>query len=586
MLNDEEKNEAKKWRLQKEIEGDTKFSFSVETAGWDNLKTLFQESQLKRKQELYYICQLLNKIYSFKTMKDTEQVWIFRNPVYRQYGELQIKEDLWKNMGIDMSPADVNHVLEQIKCSNYCERPDAREFKNIIPMKNGWFNIETNELEAPDPEKFITNKIPIKYNPEADCPKIKSFIADVVKEDAVPIIQEMFGYCLYKDYPLARAFMLVGEGKNGKSTLLELLTIFLGVKNIATPSLHALIYDRFAKSELFGKLANIHADLSASKLNHTGAFKMLTGGDLIRGERKFQKPFQFYNYAKLIYSANELPQSNDTTDAFFRRWEIIEFPYTFTEDPDDGNKNKDANIIEKITTEEELSGLFNWALEGLKRVLKNEKFTHTKNTDIIKNTWLTQTNPLKVFIDTFVEVKQGEYVEKDVFYEKYNDFCSFHSAPTLDKNVVGRKLSKMIPQVRSSRRKIGGNRIYCWENIIIREDCVRDVRDKPYYLRANVEVDSINVYTTNENNPDTLDIMDAKKKGIEKYISTGNEGVKEKIIDFFRENPNSKYFDCVFELSKQNIDEEEQKVFEIFEDLKKKGVIHEPRQGEYRLVNI
>jgi len=552
---------------------------------------------------------ILNDIHAV-TVTDNSTIYYYNSGIYhRDPDENRVKERMRKKIP-NITKHELNEAIEYIKNKTLVTRDVFDKEPYLIWLKNGIYNLQTNELERFDPKKISTNQIPVIFDSQAKCPKIMAFLKDLVKEEDVSVLQEMVGYCLYKKYPIARAFMFVGGGKNGKSTFLNLLVRFLGVENIATPSLHALIYDRFAKVELYNKLANIHADLSASKLKHTGNFKMLTGGDWINAERKFKHPFKFKNYAKLIYSANELPYSEDTTDAFFRRWIIVEFPYIFDDDGTNGYKKKDPNIINKITTEEEMSGFFNWAIEGLKRVLKHGKFTRTKTTDHIKEEWLVQTDPLKVFVEKRVREIEGIYITKEDFYEEYLKFCEKNNAPMVEKGIITRQLPRLVKSIRASRRRIDGNRKRCWDNIVVfdkngdtliscgtflPENEKNDENSKvvkkidsfindnnnwskksnkksiPMIIEKNIK------YNINKECKNTLDFLDR--------VSTGNEGVKEKIIDFFRENPNSKYFDCVFELSKQNIDEEGQKVFEIFEDLKKKGVIHEPRKGEFRLVN-
>ncbi len=111
--------------------------------------------------------------------------------------------------------------------------------------------------------------------------------------------------------------MLFGSGKNGKSTLLNLLISFLGEGNTSNVSLQELCYGKFSRIRLFGKQANIHDDLPNTKLSQTGNFKMLTGESKTEGEMKFrQDTIRFNNYAKLIFSCNELPKTEDTTYAF------------------------------------------------------------------------------------------------------------------------------------------------------------------------------------------------------------------------------------------------------------------------------
>ncbi len=164
--------------------------------------------------------------------------------------------------------------------------------------------------------------------------------------------------------------LCIGKGSNGKSTFLRIIDHLLGSKNISHISLQDLAGDRFASAGLYGKLANTFADLKSDKLVSTGNFKMLVSGDYIRAQKKFQNPFEFQNYAKLIFSANEIPQSEDRTYAYFRRWIILFFEKVY-----EGDDN-DTELVYKLTTPEELSGLLNLALIALRQLIKDNQFVH------------------------------------------------------------------------------------------------------------------------------------------------------------------------------------------------------------------
>ena len=239
------------------------------------------------------------------------------------------------------------------------DRSQISDSVDLLCVGNGILNLSTKELQPHTPKKIFLNKIPVDYNPAADCPRIKQFFNEVCYEEDIPILQELFGYCLYRSYPIHKAAMFLGEGSNGKSVTINLLRKFLGHENVSSKELRELINDRFAVVELYGRLANVCADISPDALKRTGIFKALTGGDLITGARKFKGSFSFVNYAKLIFSANKLPMSPDKSYAFYRRWILISFPNTFE------GENRNPNILEEISTPEELSGLLNWALEGL-----------------------------------------------------------------------------------------------------------------------------------------------------------------------------------------------------------------------------
>jgi putative DNA primase/helicase len=254
------------------------------------------------------------------------------------------------------------------------------------------------------------------YGPTATCPAIEKFISEIVPEEDRQLLIEIPAYSLWREYPVQKAVMLVGEGANGKSTYLSLVSQFLGVDNVASVSLQSLISNRFAGADLYRKLANIHADLPNVALKNPGFFKMLTGSDLCRAERKFKDAFQFRNYAKLLFSTNEIPFVDDETDAFFRRWIIINFPYKFTGQTDD------KQLIKKLTTPEELSGLLNLVLPILPRIVEGG-FSYHKTTDEIRRIYKEFSSSISRFGYNCIVQSDDDYIQKDDLYEAYRKYC-------------------------------------------------------------------------------------------------------------------------------------------------------------------
>ncbi|EQD53384.1 phage/plasmid primase, P4 family domain protein, partial [mine drainage metagenome] len=153
--------------------------------------------------------------------------------------------------------------------------------------------------------------------------------------------------------------MLYGPGNNGKSTTLGVMEDLLGPECYSTETLQSLSDNRFAVASLWGRLANICADIPSRAVQYTGTFKMVTGGDPVRAERKFRDTFSFVNDSKLVFSANELPEVNDRTEAFWRRWIVIPFNVDLTGREDRGLPGK---------LHAELPGILCWALDGLRLV--------------------------------------------------------------------------------------------------------------------------------------------------------------------------------------------------------------------------
>lgn len=241
--------------------------------------------------------------FNYVTREVDETMFRYHNDkgVYTANGETHIKKQVKKRLGKWFTRHRQNETLAYILAATLQQVKDTPP--HLIVVKNGIVNITTRKLEPFDPKYFILNTLPIKYNPKARCPKIIKFISQIVHKEDIPVVQETVGYPLYRNYPVQKAVALIGSGANGKSTLLELLRLMLNNKNISTEPLQSLQTNRFALVSLYGKLANIHPDLSDTALKATGNFKMLTGGDTITGEQKYKKRFSFKSYAKLIFAA-------------------------------------------------------------------------------------------------------------------------------------------------------------------------------------------------------------------------------------------------------------------------------------------
>ncbi len=246
------------------------------------------------------------------------------------------------------------------------------------------------------------------------------------------------------------------------STLINLIKTFLGFKNCTSIPLQRLDTDKFATSQMYGKLANLFADLPPRGLKETSIFKMLTGEDFIPAQRKFRDEFQFVNYAKQIFSANQVPKSMDDSDAFFRRWLPITFGKQFLEG------KADVDMLKKITTPEELSGLLNWAIAGLKRLLKNKKFSSSKSIANVREEYIRMSDSVGAFIMDCVDASPDEYVIKKDLYVEYTAYCRDRNYPIVSEIVFHKEILKQLRVEDFRATDPNGNRIYTWKGIKLR----------------------------------------------------------------------------------------------------------------------
>jgi P4 family phage/plasmid primase-like protien len=269
------------------------------------------------------------------------------------------------------------------------------------------------------------------------------------------MIQEKFGEALWEDYPSKKATMLVGDGDNGKSTLIHVLKNLLGLSNISARHLFELEINRFAKADLYGKLANLYADLPDSALKTVGIFKMLTGGDPITAEHKFKNAFTFINFAKLWFSCNKVPEVYEDTSAYFSRWDMITFPNTFS-----GSKaNRD--LKKELTTDLELSGVLNFALDGLSRLRENGwTFSNSRSTEELRDEYIRKSSPIHAFVIDCTTVKPGARTVKKQLFQAFVDYCTLHHLPIVSQNTFFQRLPEFA-KFETQHPILEGKRVWC-----------------------------------------------------------------------------------------------------------------------------
>lgn len=361
---------------------------------------------------------------NFICLADTHELLRYNEGIYDDtaipYIEFQV-EQITKST---FTKHKTNEVIECIKRRNLCTRDSLLNNPDWICVQNGWLNILTRELKPHTPDWPTLTKLPVEYDPNKTCPAFLAFLEQVIPvEQDRALIQELFGYCLLRAMPFHKAFMLIGSGRNGKSTLLTVLRTLLGSANVTNISLQALSTNRFMPAQLYGKMANIFSDLPKNNVDDASIFKSITGGDRITAERKHGHPFEFVNYAKLVFSANNIPRVGEDSNAFFSRWIIINFPNEFS------GEKADKNLLSRLTTPSELSGILNWSLDGFKRLLERQDFGETKTLEEVRTQYLRLSNPVKSFYEAEIELKPDCWLEKDQIFKRYVQYCRANQLP-------------------------------------------------------------------------------------------------------------------------------------------------------------
>lgn len=299
---------------------------------------------------------------------------------------------------------------------------------NLICFKNGVYNLKEDVLLPFAPEYIVTNEVNADYYDDAYDGYVDKALNDFACGDHSVrlLLEELIGNCLYRRNELRKAFVLVGDKQNGKSTFLSMLNSFIGFNNVVALDLKEL-GDRFKTAQLSGKLVNIGDDIDDEFISNSAVFKKLVTGNPVNAERKGQDPFDFSSYAKLIFSANTVPRIKDRTGAVASRLVLIPFNAHF----EPGTEGFDLEIIDKLTSPQARSYIAKLAIQGLKRVLKTKSFTQSDAVAVTLEEYVAENNSVLLFIKEETPVLDNQSVA-EVFLQ-YQAFCSENNIKPVSK---------------------------------------------------------------------------------------------------------------------------------------------------------
>lgn len=452
------------------------FAAIKETVEREDLNALRISFVDDKKRGRHYIAEKLIKTHSFKTIcgKKDETIYIYNEGIYEPTGEGKIKEEVENILEEDAITYQVNEIINKIKRKTIEDREllDNADL-NLLCLNNCILDIDTMKTIPHSPEYIFLNKIPVDYDASQDCPKIKKLLEELLYEEDVPLVQEYIGYMLYRKYFIKRAMMFVGETDTGKTTLLNTIIKFLegdntGInKNIAGESLHKITTDKFSAVNLYGKYANIYDELEYKDIVDNGAFKIATGGGYVTGDIKFGDTFKFRTYAKLLFATNKIPNMKDVDDeATYTRWQIVRFNNRFS----DNNPKTEKFLVEKITTKEEMQGLLNFAIVGLKRILKNQKFCYSKSWEENRKIMQRSGNSVSSFAQDAICEKSNHWITKEEMYQRYCMYVRKECMSRVTKEKIGRDLPQYATYLIETKKDVGKKKkVRGWLHVSFRE---------------------------------------------------------------------------------------------------------------------
>lgn len=436
------------------------------TAGqtWAQIQSDYNDPNVGKKQARRRAVDQLRKEFHLVVERESEDLYRYdeETGVYEGDARRIIRERLDKTLEEHFTTGERNQIFHRLKSAQSIPADEFCGPDNMICVETGVLTLDDPSrpgLRAHDPKYHFRHRLPVRYDPDAECQKFKEFVGEVVHPDDREKLQEFAGYCLHHwGMPFNKALMLTGPEQSGKSTFLTVISKLLGTNNVANESLQRLANSRFATAQLVGKFANIRADLDSSAVNNVGLFKELAAGDPITVERKHQDPFDLDVTQKQLYATNRVPELDYTDDAFHERWIHVRFPETIPRD------DRDGKLDQKLTTNDELAGVLNWTLEGYARLLDQNGFTNERTVEEKRDLWQSQGDSIDRFVDqVLVTDPDAEIPKKDV-YDAYKTFCESRGELPEHKSTVTQRLRE-DHGIERRKRTVGDERVRCYIGI-------------------------------------------------------------------------------------------------------------------------
>lgn len=402
--------------------------------------------------------------YNFLTIEESKEILYYKNGVYVTGGEIIIEKAVERLLGDNISNAQLAEIKGHVMRRTYHKREELDTDINIINLENGLYKIEENILLPHTPEYLSIKQKPITYIKDAKPKLLGKFLSEVVYPKHVRTAVDIIAYTFHRDYIIEAIFKLYGHGANGKTVFTGIITKLHGDKNVSNVSLQDMLNDSFALSDLEGKDVNIDNELGSQTIKETSQLKKLTAGsrNRIRIQRKNQKAYDTILHAKLFFNVNKMPDSTDESDAYNRRIYILTFPNRFE------GKDEDTQIGKKLTTKEELSGIFNVCMIALRKIQKtNAIFLTEKTIDERREKYERAVNPIMSFFRDAVlpESLADRYITKLDFYNVYVKYCEKYTLPPEKYIQFCKKVKSM--HTYDGREEKNGEKISYWKGITL-----------------------------------------------------------------------------------------------------------------------
>lgn len=372
-----------------------------------------------------------------------DYVYVYNGQFWQQLDKEEMKSFLGKAaVRMGFPDYEVRHyefkdkLLRQFLSDAYLPAPLSAPDRVLINLQNGTMEFTAGwwQLREFRPAEFMTYQLPFSYIPAAECPMFDKYLQEVLPDENTRLVLQEFSGYIFTHLNLEKMLMLVGTGANGKSVFFNIISAIVGEQNMLNYSL-GLFSHEYNRAKLTNVLLNYSSE-KGTELN-PDTFKALVSGEPLQAREPYGKPFTLNNKVRFIINANELPRETEHTEAYFRRYLIIPFDVTITKE------QRDIDLADNIIANE-LSGVFNWLLRGLERIIDKREFTYCEKSEKALEDFRLKSDSVALFVEEFNYVATDS--DKTPLFDLYKDyrrFCVDDGYKAVGKNKFSARLEKM-----------------------------------------------------------------------------------------------------------------------------------------------
>lgn len=343
-----------------------------------------------------------------------------------------------------------DNMLKEVKHHVSCLHGDFDKEDMLINTASGYVDLTSGVLHDHDLKKMFSKETTSEYTDNIDCPEWTKFLNQIFDNDQemIHFIQKAVGYSLTGSVEEQVMFILLGNGRNGKSVFINTLGEMLGNygKTMNVSSVMVKQGSSGANSDiarLEGARLVISSEANEGSRLDESLIKQLTGGDKIVARHQYGKEFEFNPKFKLWMATNHKPLIRGTDDGIWRRIILIPFKVQIP------LEKVDKKLESKL--KRELPGILNWAVQGAID-WQTEGLNPPESVKKAATDYRNEMDVIECFIHDECEVGEDYEVQAGQLFQKYREWAIENNEYNMSKNKFGMEMKKKFEK---KRKKFG-----------------------------------------------------------------------------------------------------------------------------------